>query len=163
MMPAGIGAAADLDAQLLDFRVGVIVQLARKHVGQRERARDSQIARGGSRAPGDVRNGARTGRDQVKCAKFVVDRANAVKGNPRNDEVLIDGDAHAGQFVLFQNVRETAHLAAVQRSGGKFDPHRAVSGLALGHQVVLRPAVVFGIGLRFRSGGRQRRRRDSDQ
>ena len=36
MMPAGIGATADLDAQLLDFRVAVTVQLSRQHFGQRK-------------------------------------------------------------------------------------------------------------------------------
>ena len=55
-------------------------------------------------------------------------------------------DPLAGEFL--QNIREAAHLVAMKCSGRKFDPHAAVSGLALKHQIVLGPAVVFRIRLR---------------
>src|SRR5260370_35375163 len=117
MMPAGIGAAADFDVQLLDFWIGVIVQLARKNFGQRKRARDPQIAGGCSRASSDVRNGARSGGGQIQCAELVIDYSRAVKRYPRNDKILIDGDADAAQFVLLQHIREPAQWVPVQRSG----------------------------------------------
>ena len=53
-------------------------------------------------------------------------------------------------------------MVAVERTSRKFDPHRAVSGLALEHQIVPGPAVVFGIALRFSRRERSRRRCDGD-
>jgi len=68
---------------------------------------------------------------------------------PTNDQILIDRNAHTTQFVLFQDVRESAHLFAMNVPAESFYPNSAISGLPLKHQIVLCPAVVFGIILRL--------------
>ena len=80
VVAAGIGAAADFDAQLLDFGIAVACELPGQHIGQRQRARNAEIAGGSSGAAGDVGNGARAGKGQVESAKIV--SASSCWGGP---------------------------------------------------------------------------------
>src|SRR2546430_895401 len=163
VLTAGARAAANFDAELFDFGIVVAFESAGKLIGQCQRARDAEVAGSGSGAAGDVGNRARAGNGEVKGPKIIVNRARAVERNPGNHQVLIDGDAHAGEIVFLQEVREAAHLPAIKSPRGKLDPNGVVAGLALRHQVVFGPAVVPGIGPRICQTERQGRGRDVDQ
>jgi len=122
MMSAGIGAAANLDAQLLNFWIGVTVQLARKHVGERERPRNSQRLQGSKEWPQGhpvTSEMVRAPRNrQVQTAKLIINRSRAVKRHPRNHQILVDRNPPRPLNSFFSKTSaRRAHLIAVKRSG----------------------------------------------
>ena len=65
--------------------------------------------------------------------------------------------------MVFKNIGDAAHLSAVKRSCRKLNPDGTIAGLTLGHEIVLGPALVLGIGRGIVQAESQRCWGDVDQ